>query len=195
MTKPRLICDVDGVLADYHGAVINVLNAHGFAYSRRDMKSFDHAAWMCDEAFRLFESIVMDPNTGYEFYRDLELLPRAHRLLPGGDLYERFNIIYVTASNKTPEWIKARFQWFVEHGVNPARQVVFCATAEKEHITGEYMIDDHLPTVVEWSTRGGIGLLIDAPWNRGAATDCYRLNSTSEACAFLDVQTKWPKSA
>ena len=195
MTKPRLLCDVDGVLANYQGAMLNVLNACGFAYRRNDIVTFDHEGWMCEDALKVFNQVVLDEHAGYEFYRDLDLLPGAQRLLPGGDLYSRFDIRYVTASNKTPAWIKARYEWFVDHGVNPAREVIFCATEEKQHITGDYMIDDHRPTVTDWAERGGVGLLVDAPWNRGKAFDCYRLNSTSDACAFLDVQTRWAKSA
>lgn len=196
MIKPRLLVDCDGVLADYHQAMLNVLNACGFAYRRSDVTAFDHEKWMCEDALKLFNQIVNDEHTGYDFYRDLELLPRAERLLPGGDLYNCFDVRYVTASNKTPAWIKARYEWFVDHGVNPAKQVIFCATEEKQHIDGAYLIDDNLDVVNSWSRDSErywrrVSILVDAPWNRGkllGENDQHRLSSTSDACAFLDLR-------
>lgn len=183
MSKPILLCDVDGVAAvlDYH--------VHHFAQeilgralptpSTWGLFEFDKAMEMApSEADRFFECALyyFDPSI-------IELCPvfMAHFTR----LQEVADIVFVTAPWKGMEmWMPAREALLEPLGC----EVIF--THAKHLVVGDYLLDDKASTII----KGGQwkGLLWDAPPNRNSPCQppAVRVKSWEQVIEILKGKNK-----
>jgi 5'(3')-deoxyribonucleotidase len=162
MSKPRLLLDVDGVLADFLTPSLEVLRT----LTGKSFRTEDFPYW---DLFR-----VVDPKWEAPFFRALGQpgVARSLEVYPGAQqgvarLHEMVDVYIVTTQLRgSPTWTHDREVWLQTHFSIPSHRVVH--TSAKHLCTGEVFVDDRPENVLRWSKAHpkGIGLLWDAPWNR-----------------------------
>lgn len=188
--KPLVLCDVDGVLADFVGHVERTYDELGLGLEPD--RSLRLERRMCPEGLGQYHNIVCTS----EFHDSLPLLPGASELM--AQLF-RTNYLILTAPmmghvRVQSDWVAQRLRWLIRHGV-PANNIVFARPWAKEKISGDILIEDCYDTSSSWGwnrwKRGDHyvgGWLIDQPWNRYENFETIgvqRLGNTMEAAVKL----------
>lgn len=163
--KPRILVDVDGVIADFCGGFLKLINAQfGTEYTPADITDYDIAKalrWSPERTEAAYDLITHCDR----FAAMLEPLPGAQtgvaRLLEIGEVYA---VMSPWWSNKT--WVHDRNNWLFERfGIGAGRVV---HTAAKHLVAGDVLIDDKTSTCEEWRAAWPNGLAVQwaTPHNR-----------------------------
>lgn len=166
MRKPRVLLDVDGVLADFLTPSFAILNRlSGLSHVAADLKEWD--------LFSLFprtvEDAFYDECNKPGFCSSLPVLPGAVEFVAG--LREVADVYIVTSPmNHNQTWTWERQQWLKQHFDVPHRHIVH--TSAKYLCVGDVLIDDRPLNIEEWEREHakGVGALWDAPYNKSSNT-------------------------
>lgn len=169
-----LLCDVDGVLADFTGAVLSLVEAYtGRRYTRADVTSWSYreALGLTPEEWRDVSAHISQPG----FARRLEPLPAAEELRRLIASTPALDVQFVTSPwRSSPTWYADREAWLCDtFGRTQGRRVTF--TSEKHHVAGDWFVDDSADHVRAWVEAQVIrrhpepwhAFVWDAPYNRG----------------------------
>ena len=158
MTGPRVILDVDGVVADF---VPHLLQAIGYEGGAETITDYDLRKFLT-----LAQQERMDQTLAQgEFWHTLPVIEGA---LEGIDEIreQRHEIIWATSPwVACPNWEGIRREWLYRHfDVDPS-EIVF--TFQKQLLTAEFFIDDSPEAVVAWQRAHSRGraVLYSAPHN------------------------------
>jgi len=156
--RPRLVLDVDGVVADFAQATIDRF-PEIFPEGKAGITSWELCLRQVDLE-RCQEAWVEEG-----FCATLPLLPGSQNALDRVGLTH--DIIWVTAPLlESRHWVRERTLWLQRYfGVLP-EHIVFAH--DKSLVGGQVMVDDRWENVEKWAQthRGGRALLMDAPWNQ-----------------------------
>lgn len=162
MTRPRILLDVDGVLADFLTPALDVIERlTGKAYCAADITTWDIFAVVGKEWERPFFEACNQPG----FAASLAVYPGAQegvaRLREVAEVY-----IVTSPMNHNPTWTHEREAWLWGHFQIPSNRIVH--TSAKHLCVGDALIDDRPLNIERWNEEHptGAGLLWDAPWNR-----------------------------
>ena len=174
MTRPLVLLDVDGVLADFVGRTIEAAHAH----SARRWRVEDFKTWA-------FFNELADPDVPDLVARVKEDIARpgfceSIRPLPGAvegveRLRELARIKVVTSPWSSATWCSERYAFLKRYfGLDRADVVM---ASDKANIHGDFLVDDSPENVAAWmsyqafhAVRPGMGLLWDTHFNRADAT-------------------------
>jgi 5'(3')-deoxyribonucleotidase len=160
-----VVCDVDGVLADFNGALSKALAAEGCLHpAGRPYQDDDFTQWellKCIEpahhghleriSYRQgFCSSIQRYDGAQRFYRSLQKHGR---------------VLAVTTSWKGPSWDQERYEWLVSFGFADPEIHLVKNHAEKHAVPCDVVIEDRLETLQSWPA-GPMRVLVDRPWNR-----------------------------
>jgi|ERR1700722_4290093 len=148
-----LLCDCDGVLADFIGGMCRELRAYGFPYTEDSFDCFSPT--MPPAVQEAWDEIYRRPGFCY----GLDWYPGAKDFFL--ELQRLDKVIVVTAPGPGSTWHYERQEWL--SGVVHSRDVVFCDASVKPLLLGRLLVEDRAETVEHW---GGASILIDRPWNR-----------------------------
>lgn len=183
MTRLRILCDVDGVLADFVGCVLDYVQ-------RNTGLSYLHSAvdqWDCFAALGLAEH--------WPFFReqcDSLALCRSMRSLPGAaDFYaELLRIagegnVKVCTTPMTPAWLAQRAEWLVAFGI-PLGEQIYAHDKSELHPAWDVLIDDRAENCNAFVEAGGVAWCIATPYN-AHVEECPSLHrgTHAECLAFL----------
>jgi 5'(3')-deoxyribonucleotidase len=176
-----ILLDVDGVLADFTGAVLRV----GNKFSGMQKTHEDVTMWDIWKVFpdRCKEDILKEVSSA-GFCSGLECLPHAKKMV--SNLREMGDVYAVTSPwHSSPTWCWERTLWLLEHFGFEANQVVH--THEKRLVRGDVLIDDRVETIKAWDAEVGniLGILWDAPYNRSEKVH-WRVKDWDELKFILD---------
>ena len=178
--KPVILCDVDGVIADFSNTVIGyALDVYAPAtvdfgeYDLQKAMHLDDQDWNECVEYIISEEFAM----GIEPY--LFAVDAVRELMKIGDLY------FVTShwwSSKT--WCYDRTQWLVEQ-FGPAVREKIIFTHSKHRISGDVMIEDRADVLEGWAKEQSkspvygkpLAILVDRPYNREADDHIRRVTS------------------
>jgi 5'(3')-deoxyribonucleotidase len=164
--KKRFLCDVDEVLVDFQGEVLDVLErVCGRRLRPQDFNGWDmFVHFQGDEEAKVRE-IIQQPG----FCRNLKPLPGAVEGLRR--LRELVDIFAVTAPFKSSTWAFERVISLEEHFGIDKKHVV--QTNSKFLIKGDYLLDDCPKYLGEWKAEhpDGIALLQHLPNTQGLTLD------------------------
>jgi 5'(3')-deoxyribonucleotidase len=170
----KILCDVDGVLADFTGLILDyVQNNVGLYYRAEAVDKWDSlAALGLSERWPHFRAQC-----------DALGLCRSMRPLPGAAAFyaalRTIGTVKVCTTPMTAAWLTQRAEWLEEFGVPLAEQI---QVHDKADLTGAWdiLIDDKPENCDAFVKAGGRAFLIAAPYNarrvtpypRGTHADC-----------------------
>jgi 5'(3')-deoxyribonucleotidase len=181
MSKPVILCDVDGVLIDFVSGVragFKALGAPDFTPEQitdPDMtKAFNQAQLLAFEQLRSergFCSTLQFYPGAQEFVESLKRL---------GDVY------MVTAPWDPDTWCHERKEQLME--VVRPEKIIFAHSSAKRLVLGDVLIEDNAKNLDEWAfTIGNTPILVDRPWNRSAHLNKGRYRVTNYHEALLQI--------
>lgn len=183
----RVLCDVDGVLADTTCVFLaSLLDATGKHFYGDQVTSWDYKeclgiseaeealAWECFEQYHI--DYVQPSPGGVEFITDLR--DAGHE------------VIFVTAPSKhVATWTWHRDRWLAEHF---GAEIPVIHTEHKHLISGDVLIDDKSGNIINWAGANpkGLGILWNQPWNQragisGPSWRCARTNDWHVATRLI----------
>lgn len=165
MTKTVLL-DVDGVLANFIGSVLDVVRAvTGASYTPEHVTQFDFTKSLdlhADDAREVKRRVSEVPG----FWSGLS--PFDEAIEGVARLREVAEVVIVTSPwNSCRTWLHDRETWLKRHFDIPHSHVI--AANAKHYVTGDFFVDDKTETLVRWRDRNGrIGTAIQwqTPHNR-----------------------------
>lgn len=175
-TKPTVLLDVDGVLADFAGAL---LRWAGPQYTREQLTEWDlMKAIGLEDRQHLFDEYASEPG----FCESLQVIDGALGLVD--ELRRVADIVLVTSPYSAARlWTFERLRWLEKHFGISKHDVIFAK--RKYLVKGDIMIDDAPHNIEAFIDQGGLGLLIDQPWNRSWNTAAWN-RSIVERCHSLE---------
>ncbi len=180
----RVLLDVDGVLADFAGRFLDLVNAHwGTNHRPEDVTTYDIAAalgWARKQAEVAYGLISEDQ----DFAADLAVFPGA---LDGVRALGAVAEIYAVTSpwHSHPRWAHDRTNWLWRHFEIPASRVVH--TAAKHICVGDFLVDDKTETLERWQAEHPAGVAVQwiTPHNRRDGWNGIALKDWGELVALV----------
>jgi 5'(3')-deoxyribonucleotidase len=162
MKKPRLLLDVDGVLANFLSRAFPIIESlSGVRYVPEDLTSWDIFETVDRSIEKNFYRLCTAPGVAYS----LPVYPGAKE---GVARLQEIAEVYIVTSPmaNNPTWAYEREQWLLTHFDIPSKRVVH--TSAKHICAGDVLIDDRPKNIQTWRAEHklGIGLLWDQPYNR-----------------------------
>lgn len=177
MTRPIVLLDTDGVLADFVQVFLDFLKTRP-AYR-------DHT-WTHEHVtqFDICKALGLPGQVWSDFVRwlngpgRLSLFPVLEGAHEGVKRLQEVAEVYVVTSplSGVPTWAAERDHWLESRLGIPTSRVIH--TAAKHLIFGDILVDDRIDNVAAWQKAWpqSRGLLWDAPWNRSDAVQ-FRVKS------------------
>lgn len=166
MKTPKLILDIDGVIASFHSPLI-------LEYNKRYLGNLNINDIDCEletlgpELYTKLVGIFNEPN----WFLNLEPLPNAINTASSFiDLNYSVTICTAPARDLTgftnPGSAAEKYVWIRKWLPFWANNVII--TKSKELVFGDMLIDDTGHNIVNWCREhpNGIGFLLDQPWNK-----------------------------
>ncbi len=153
--KPRILFDMDDVLADLVGEIINRFNIR----TSQNRSVEECTSWYMENIFgREIMDILLEKNLFKELQVKNDAVEVMERLIES----DRYDIFIVTAC--TPEAYKEKLDWLTEYmPFIPQHRVIPCC--EKSAIWGDLLIDDRLKNLYDYEKIGDC-VVYDMPHNR-----------------------------
>lgn len=169
MSRPIVLLDVDGVLANFIERNMRELATIGVVRHHDDVTDFrlEHCLGLDDEQRRFMKSKWSEPGFA------ATMLPYAGAVDGVKQLREVADVYAVTAPMwSSPTWQHERQEWLVDLFGFERDQIV--STAAKYLVAGDVFVDDRADAVTKWyqwarvSGRGhtGYGVVWARPYNR-----------------------------
>lgn len=171
MSKPRLILDVDGVLADFATPALEFLNMIGKPKRYDQVSQWDIFEGNKEVENYFKETLASKPGYCY----GLKPLPNACNFVAAAK--EKYEIAIVTTPYDVPYWLNERTAWIVDKFGLPRSSITF--THKKQHVNGDVMIEDNIDNLVNWYScdpSRRLPLIMDHPWNRESDTFVHRVS-------------------
>lgn len=181
MQKPRVLLDVDGVLANFLTPALDILNKlSGLDHKAEELQEWDVFTLYPREYEQAFYEGCNQPG----FCNALPLYPGAHELVTGlqaiSDLY-----IVTSPMHHNLTWTGERERWLLKHFSIPSSKIVH--TSAKYLCVGDVLIDDRPANIEAWEKEHGpkgVGLLWDASYNAVSSVGT-RVRGVAEALSFV----------
>ncbi len=180
----RVLLDVDGVLADFIGGALKLINSQwGTEYLPEQVTQFDFAA-----------SLGMTKERAAEAKRLISAAPHLARTLdvyPGAiegvrQLREVADIYIVTSPwNSNPTWTHDRERWLKEHFDIPHSHVIH--TSAKHVCGGDFLVDDRTETLPQWEAANPNGVTVQWETLHNRLDDCVFDFATNDWDALLEL--------
>lgn len=179
MSRLRIFCDVDGVLADFVGLVLDYAQRNsGAIYARESVDQ-----WDC------FAAINMA--THWPYFRrqcdELDLCQRMSVMLGAVELWAEIVRVdpdaKVCTTPMTEAWLSQRARWLVAFGV-PLKQQIQMEGKEALAGEGRILIDDKPENCEAFTDAGGKAFCIATPYNTNVRNDVPR-GTHAECLAWL----------
>lgn len=168
--KVTLLIDQDDVLAEYMRALIATYNER----YNTCIKEEDCISWDLYTVFgKEVDTVMHEP----DLFRSLE--PTQHALDVFGRLYHSglFEIYIVTAAH--PSTVEAKYEWIAKYlPYFPKNHIIVCSS--KFMIKGDYLLDDGMHNIEDFTKAGGKAIVFDRPHNMSKAHNYPRISNWLE---------------
>lgn len=170
MTRPRILVDVDGVLADFLTPCLQAVEAQtGRSYHPDDVSTWD-----------IMDGLCIDEETSKAIYASMQFEGMCLGMSPyegarvGVDRLRSLGDVWaVTSPFGGTHWMHERDAWLVKHMGFHKDQVLHVRGRAKHAVRGNVLIEDKVSTLREWraSNPYGIPLLFERRYNLGEGWD------------------------
>lgn len=187
MSKPILVLDVDGVLADFVGATLDFLERNYAVYvDYADLKLWD---FMEHPVLQPYRKVAKGHWATPGFAANL--VPMKGTVEAVRRLRELTDLRYATSPmGSNPTWIVERNAWLNRH-FGPTLNENIRHTSTKSEMKGHIFCDDKIENVVEYRQAhpGAVVILHTQPYNVESAWDGPRVSHVAELIPI--VETLW----
>ena len=186
--RPLVLVDVDGVLCDFIGGVLDIVETvTGKRRQREEIDQFDFVAalGLNPNDARVLKSII---DMRRKFCARLSPFPGAFDGI--AKLVDLADIHIVTSPwNSNETWTSEREWWLNHHFAIPHRLVTH--TSAKHLIAGDWLVDDKTETCERWQAAHPNGVAVQwiTPHNRKDGWTGRATNSWDELCAWVGGQS------
>lgn len=187
-TKPIVLLDCDGVLADYVGGALKLVHRVTDArFTREDVDVYDFAPKLLpDDAHRAeFAHLISQPGFCASLEPCTGAVDGVRELSEVGDVY-----VVTASSGPNPTWAYERDRWLLVHfGIGHHRVI---HTHAKHRVHGDMFVDDRPEYIEAW--RFGQRLLWAAPHNARHTLNVNRhadwglLTRTALMCGMMSAR-------
>jgi 5'(3')-deoxyribonucleotidase/uncharacterized protein with PQ loop repeat len=155
--RPRIAIDMDEVIADTHGHVLDAYNrAFGESLTPESLAGRSLEEVVPEERAAAVARLVLAPG----FFRSIPVVPDSQRVVRA--LSARYEVFIATAAMEVPVSFAEKFEWLDEHfPFIPPSHRVFCG--DKGVLDVDYLIDD---SSRQFARFYGTPILFAAPHNR-----------------------------
>lgn len=152
----RITLDMDDVMADTNGKLINiVLNEFGTYHSWEDFQTKTFRELLHPKQLKRLYSILQQPG----FFRDIPVSENAIEVVM--QLSKYYELYVATAAMEFPNSFREKYDWLQMYfPFIPWTNLVFCGN--KSIISSDFLIDDHVRNLISFK---GNGILYTAPHN------------------------------
>lgn len=156
----RVLIDCDGVITDCIGYLCERLPNRW----PDEFKAWELEATLTPSEMKKAHRLMRTK----DFVRSMPAYPHALKFL--ADLRKDHQVIALTANfDGSRHWANERIAWLREEAGFMSSEIVVCPASEKVYHAGDWLIEDRLSTVNEWSFQQyERGVIIDRPWNQGS---------------------------
>lgn len=180
----RILCDVDGVFADFLGHTISLLG--GISPPEESFTSWNLLDHLSEQDTEFCNIAWRQPG----WCLGIPLLPGAQ--VAHQELARLGKVLWVTAPlRNSRHWHFERVSWLVSYFGVDEDDVVF--THDKSHVWGDVIIDDRLENVEGWAKAhpAGLPILWDRPYNRSRTPEgIYRVKTWEEVLLLVRAKAK-----
>ncbi|MDA0195832.1 MAG: 5'(3')-deoxyribonucleotidase [Bacteroidetes bacterium] len=175
MKKTTIAVDMDDVLADAYGRIIEIYESeNGLKIDKEAIKGKKYTEAFTGEQLAIVKQIPHTEN----FFHDLNVIENSQEIM--AELYNRHDVYIVSAAMEYPFSLKAKKDWLEQHfPFIHWKKIIFCG--DKSIIGTDYLIDDH---VFNLETFKGIPLIFSCLHNLDE-TKFERMHN------WLDVESKF----
>ncbi len=173
--KPRLLVDVDEVLADFQSPAFEVIaRITGRSYKPEDFEVWDIFTALNDEELQAVGEAIELPG----FCSSLRPTPGAVEAI--WEIREFADVYVVTSPQHNRHWVYERTEWLMEHFKFKKAQIIH--TAAKYMVRGHAFLDDKPEHVQHWAHENpeGLAMLWHIPNTRAIGQGLLRVKSWSE---------------
>jgi 5'(3')-deoxyribonucleotidase len=159
--RRTILMDVDGVLADFYQPAAA---AHGVPYLALD-GAWPRGTWDIASQLGITPEQFWHKIDTEDFWRGLRPYPGAQEFLAYCASVLNGHIVLCTKCGPSPVFGSARIAWADEHF--PGYPVVIVRGASKALMarSDAVLLDDHPETIRDFNDAGGLGVLVERPWN------------------------------
>lgn len=192
MKVPRVLCDVDNVVADYPGHVLAyVKDFFKKEYTHEHVTQFEilDAIDLTDDEKRLVRKYMEETPSAF----DMPIIDGSREaLILLNRISDLWFITVPLRGNKT--WSHDREQWFGKHFPLQRFEDRIITTRDKSFIPGDIFIDDKPQNVEGWadSHPHGLAFLWEGPWNAELKKGLPEKPLKFGATPFLEAEIKVP---
>ena len=157
----RILCDVDGVFADFIGHTFYSLGELAPEGGLENITSWDILESLSGEAKGICTTIWRSEG----WCEGIPPYPHSREVIRKISTFGK--IVWVTSPmSEAPHWHYERAKWLYTHFGSSHNDIVF--TSDKSHVWGDVLIDDRIENLEDWvkSHPKGLGILWDQPYNR-----------------------------
>ena len=176
----RILLDVDGVLADFVGHTMTLLDGLGIRLPNNGRDGFN--TWDLLDVLPSNESRSRCAWGWRERGWCVSMPPYPGAQQAVANLRTHADIVFVTAPMPyAPNWMFERTQWLMKEFDAKAHEIVH--TTGKHNVWGDVLVEDKPSNLEEWLAEhpNGTGILCDAPYNRNwIIPDTLRIIRTND---------------
>jgi len=181
MSKPVILCDVDGVLYNYCGVVSGIADIPESKFDR--WKFADNLDDI--EKARYEEAVargrLASHNLNHESSCGITVKEFVYQLSQLGE------VVFLTAPLEgCPHWFRDRTDYL--KSITDGHRVIWCPTELKHLVYGDVLVEDNPTTASKWANEWfSSAVLISRPWNESANTHSliFRAASLSDALTLI----------
>lgn len=183
--KPRLMLDVDGVLADFVTPVLEFFKSVGKHKSFDELTQWD----VFDNDTELEDSFKENFASKPGYCYNLKPLPGAVDFIRAAR--EKYSLSIVTSPYDVPHWYNERKDWVVD--VLGISQSAITFTHHKQYVDGDVFVEDNVENISNWNKYWNkklmthLPIIMDQPWNRvSLSKEITRVSSFEQLSKSLE---------
>lgn len=167
--QPRCFIDLDGVLADFVRAALQV---HG-----RTIADIPPGTYELEKVWGLTGGEFWEPLRGAAFWSNIDQTPEALQIMHvARACFGQDNIAILTAPSQDPECYWGKKLWVRANFPDLEGRLIFATPGTKQFFSSPIntLMDDRDSNIEEWRAAGGQGVLVPRPWNKDHQLDTLK---------------------
>ncbi len=186
--KKPILVDVDGVVGDWVGAVLDYINnKNGTSFVNEDVWDdlrISHAEYFTPDV----DAYIRSPG----FCNKIKVIPGSQEAIEGLRAAGQTIMFLTSPYDNASTWCHDRFAWIKKHFDLPRHNVIYAK--DKRYVNGRTLIDDHQQNCYDWAEyqrRYGschVPICVAQPWNQAQIEEKMRRLPTKNNYGFKTDQ-------